>query len=304
MVCRDVGFIAFNGKESGVGYLGDFRIAFDRRFAREWRKSYSEVLASRNEHFITAVIDENLRAQNAFVKRAKADFVYEKLTPYLMVNVLRRLPLSKKHSQAADQSLRFSRGTPADMPDLEKFLNEQERLKAFGYCFNRGELQRRMEKWDGLTAESFFILRDSSGILGCFAAWSPSQAKVNIVERLPWYFNLARPFLKVPQPGTALGAVYLTHLAIRRSLSTADRKDVFRRLFRFYYEGFRDPLAHLFSFCDFPEMAFHESLQGIRGGFLIQKIPMTLFTVRHTHSRAEALDPETCREPGFEIALV
>ncbi|HUP58216.1 MAG TPA: hypothetical protein VM598_12235, partial [Bdellovibrionota bacterium] len=58
---------------------------------------------------------------------------------------------------------------------------------------------------------------------------------------------------------------------------------------------------HLVSFCDFPSASL---AQGLKGRWLVQSVPMKLFTVRHADARPLALDSRSMEEPGFEIALV
>ena len=286
-----------NGRLCRVGYLGDLRIAFRRALIREWRKCFSELLeACGDVRFLTAIIDENARAQNALIRSTKAPFRYRRLASYWMVNVLAGLPFVSAIPNSDGIACR--RALATDVVALRAFLDSQHRAKAFGYAFAEGELERRFETWEGFSISSFFLALDGRRIVGCFAPWSPSDAKRNIIERVPWYLTVLRPILRIPRQGQAVYANYLTHLEIDPSLGSADRRRVFSALFRYYYAHHRDRTAHVVSFCDYSATRFHEGL----GGFVLQKIPMTLFSVAHVDSHEQSIDG--CEEPGFEMALV
>jgi hypothetical protein len=289
------------GTRREVTYLGDFRMAFDRRALRVWRDLYGAWLKASGDPTITCVIDENTAAQNSLVRQKKASFRYELLAPYRMVNVLGRAPWGFARRAPRLGDLRARRAKLSDLPRLREFLDRQARGRAFGYCFAGGELERRLSVWDGLSIESFFLLERQGEVLGCFALWSPAGAKSNVIEKLPWHFGLYRPFVRFPRQGEALRAMYLTHLEIDRELPASDRAKLFALLFESMAEEAWDPSWHLVSFCDFPSASL---AQGLKGHWLLQSVPMKLFTVRHADVPALVLDSRSMEEPGFEIALV
>jgi hypothetical protein len=284
------------GRAVEAAYLGDFRISFNREAMRIWRSFYPALLEACAAPTITCVIDQNTRAQNALIRQDKAGFRYEELTPYTMVNVLGRAPW-----RLARRGHDGRKARPEDLPAIEAFLDRQERTRAFGFCYGEGELKRRLETWDAFDASNFFLLEREGKIRACFALWSPSQAKVNVIERIPWYYQLYRPLAPVPRSGEVLRVMYLTHVGIDRELPAAERRECFGALFDHMAIHAWDPAWHMVSFCDFPSSDFQNAL---RGRYLLQTIPMKLFTVRPSNSQPLDLEQESRAEPGFEMALV
>jgi hypothetical protein len=123
---------------------------------------------------------------------------------------------------------------------------------------------------------------------------------VNVIEKLPWYFNLCRPLFRVPSPGSAIKAMYLTHLEVERELPPTERRKLFAELFGFMATQAWDKEWHMVSFCDFPSVRLGDGLRG----FFKQEVPMKLFTVRPAGAGQLAVDSKAREEPGFEIALV
>jgi len=291
------GYIA--GRKTEVAYLADFRIAGYRGVIRSWRSFYSDLIKHLNLPALTAVIDENVRAQRAFVSQKRADFAYDLLTSYQMINVLRKWPWTGFSKAPAEVNVRWALGS--DRSRIESFLDVQNRAKPFGYCFVDGELRRRLQVWEGFLVEDFVLGENRQGeIVACFAPWSPGSAKVNVVEKIPFYFQFYRPLINVPRMGTSLDTLYLTHLEVDQKLPRDSRQKIFRALFDFFYssEIRRQKMWHMISFCDYPATSFKEGLKG----YLVNAIPMKLFNVRHReHAR---LDIKDKAEVGFEIALV
>jgi hypothetical protein len=291
------GYVA--GEEREIAYLGDFRIAFDRQAMKVWRGFYGTLLESNKIPTITCVIDENQAAQNALIRQKRNGFQYELLAPYRMVNVLGRAPWARRRSRLSP-GLIARRALAGDLPAIEAFLDRQGRRRAFGYCYGSGELDRRLSSW-GLKPEDFFLLEKAGRLIACFALWSPASSKVNVIEKLPWYFNLLRPLVRVPDPGSALKTMYLTHLEVERTLEAPERRTHFVELFSAMADQAWNPDWHMVSFSDFPSLGLGRALSK---RFLAQEIPMKLFTVRDPASPALELDSDSREEPGFEIALV
>jgi hypothetical protein len=311
------GYIA--GQATTVGYLGDLRVGFDRRLLLQWRKVYGELLKHSGEleetghcrHFITAVIDGNSQAIQALVNRPKSPYLYRKLAPYRMVNLLGRLPSVRRAPYPAGVTLRSAR--PEDLPALRRFLDDLNRGRAFGFRFGDGsqgewdELNWRLENWKGLELPHFQLALGSDGrVIACFAPWTPSPTKKIVVDRMPfsmraltWSQRLATG--DGPREGSELKMKYLTALEVSRELDERDRLSVFRALLDHTYSSGCFRGAHLVAFTDFPQ----QSWLGALGGYLKQTTPMTLYQVLH---REYENDPAILRigelPPGFEMALV
>jgi hypothetical protein len=95
--------------------------------------------------------------------------------------------------------------------------------------------------------------------------------------------------------------MYLTHLEVERELPAEERRALFGALFDFMAKDAWQRDWHMVSFCDFPALRLRSAL---KSRYLLQEVPMKLFTVRHAGAQALQLDPKSCEEPGFEIALV
>ncbi|MFI5206099.1 MAG: hypothetical protein ACHQVK_04100, partial [Candidatus Paceibacterales bacterium] len=123
-----------------VSYFGDLRVG-SREAIKAWRDIYGEILRKWEYPVVTAVIDENQAAQKALINSQKSDVIYEKLAQYRMVNILGKKPWRKISACHLD-CLEIREANSGDQEDLINFLDKQNRMKEFGYCFNEGELQR------------------------------------------------------------------------------------------------------------------------------------------------------------------
>ncbi len=304
------GFIG--GRETRVGYLGDLRVAFDRRLLRSWRGFYAELLARSEEllgcrELLTAVIDDNARARAALAENRREDFTYAPLARYRMVNLVARTPLAWRRTarptrRGSRDPVEIARASASDLAELEAFLLAQNTNRAFGLA--RGELARRLRAWPGLEPRSFLLARAGGKIVGCFGAWSPSPAKRIVVEKMPARLRaLARAVAltgrPAPVPGRELKIAYLTMLEIARERTLDERRRIFRLLLDAGYREGAFIGSHLVAFADFESSTLRPAL----AGYLTQTTPMTLFRVLAAGRPAE---PAALGElpPAFEMALV
>lgn len=300
-----------HGKKSRVGYIGDLRLGFDRGCLKIWRKCFETLLSTAPEtrelgcrYFLMAVIDSNKIAVRALVNSPRTrGFSIEPLSSYRMVNVISRLPWAKRAK--SERVAQVTRATPKDQDSLIEFLNRQNQAKAFGYDFgpqiNGRELERRLKIWDNFKLTDFWIARDPRGeILGCLAPWTPTRAKRNLMDGIPFYLRILKGLIPIPERGKELKTIYLTHLEIERTLRPLERREIFRQLFDRCYEEIKTKEIHTVSFCDFSSNEFHAALSG----YFKQLIPMTLYVARHDSTPKPAWVAGEELEPGFEIALV
>ncbi len=137
--------------------------------------------------------------------------------------------------------------------------------------------------------------------MACTVPWSPTPSKYNVVEKIPFYFNLYRPLIKVPKRGSEIKTLYLTHLEVDLELAQSDRVEIFKDLLATVYQETMILSAwHMLSFCDFKSNGFANSL----GVYLTNRIPMRLFSVTHGEPALENNQNSANPEVGFEIALV
>ena len=245
---RSVGTVSLrpgwaDGRPTTLGYLGDLRIAFDRVVSRMWRKLFAEIVTRAPEieeladctHWFTAVIDENRAALAALTpaaslppgRRRSSQPVLVPIGPFTMRNLIMRLPVAGRSQPGGAWELGEARAQ--DLPALTAFFEQENQRMPLGF---RGELARRLSRWDGLSISDFVYAADDQGLLACVAPWSPGAAKQTVVSRVPATFRLlgraARllpsPPVRVPESGEPLRLLYLTHLTFAARLAARDAR--------------------------------------------------------------------------------
>ncbi len=296
-ICRRPGYL--RGEMRDVAYLGDLRIGFSRELIRFWRNWYANFLLETGLPTITAVIDQNTLAQRALVDQTSAPFRYELLSRYRMINILRALPWAR-----GGAGMRVEPVVESERARLIEFLDADSRGRAFGYAFVGGEFARRLARWHGFSLERFLVAKSAAGEwLAVTALWNPEQSKSNILEKIPPWFQLYRPFISVPATGEKLRALYLTHLSFAPYLAENLRSDAVAALISHAFRTRSNRDHHLISLCDFAKWDLNSRLSLARG-WVTQTIPMALYSVRHTSHAPLGLSANECAAPGFEIALV
>ena len=268
---------------------------------RHWRSFYSDLLKHAGElsefghspYFYTSVIDENEKARKALTGN-KSDFEYSKVAGYSMVNIFFRWPFAVFQKPSGNHRVR--RAKDGDLQDLEKFMEEQQKQKSYGFRYGDGELRRRFDRWPGFSIKSFILAFDEKNkIVGAFAPWATEGIKSNVIEKYPFYMRFIGLFKKIPKFGEPLKVTYLTHMDIDMSLPSKIREQIFSGMLNWYYRQKELPHVHMISFCDYEGSRLQTGIKG----FCFQTIPMTLYSVGV---------PGGChfesREAGFEMALV
>ena len=341
-VVRSVGTISLRpgwvgGQPTTVGYLGDLRIAFDRVLARAWRRLFADLLTHAPEidelsdctHWFTAVLDGNRAALAALRPRANLKVcphnqaaieetpcggkpsglpaaglpVFVPIAPFTMRNLIMRLPLAGRRSTGSPWRV-CDAGTQ-DRDALTRFFEDENRRARLGF---RGELERRLSHWDGLSIRDFVYASDGDGIVACVAPWSPSAAKQTVVSRVPaplrWLGRsaraLARPPLRIPEPGEALRSPYLTHLTFASRLAPDARARVFRRMLDHLFDRWHGADWHCVALCDFGAWDLGRAL----GGYVQQAVPITVYAVVPPGQVRDPASPAGADPPGFEMAMV
>lgn len=297
MIFRN-GFI--NEKLSRVCYLADLRLSFDRETLRLWRPLMGELLEnSQNikeiatEAFYTAVIDSNKKAQRALVTSKNNSFIYDDLSSYKMINLLKPFPWKKY----PDKKYNIRLAKSEDLNLLKTFL--QNNNSPFNYDFSQDILEKRFKTWNHFSIEKFYLCFENNILIGCFAPWTP-ESKKNKVLRVPAYFKLLKPFLNLPEAGENLNILYLTHMALSNSHTPKKQQEVFQNLLSYFYQYHESVHEyHMVSFCDYPSCKLSEAL---KSQYISSSIPMKLFTVRHKNKPLLSLNQSATY--GFEMALV
>lgn len=311
-----------DGQPTTIGYLGDLRVSLDRVFSGAWRQLFTDLITQATHieeladctHWFTTVIDGNRAALAALGHDGRSENPARRVRrphqpslvpigPFTMRNLVMRLPLagrSRRHGpwQVCDASA-------AKSAALTAFFEEENRLMPFGF---RGELARRLVRWDGLTIADFVYATDERGIAACVAPWSPSPAKQTVVSHVPTMLRvlgrgaraLPSPPLRVPEAGEPLRMPYLTHLTFASRLTPDERAGVFRSVLHHLFDRWRGADWHCVAMCDFDAWNLGRAL----GGFVQQTVPITVYAVVAPGRAHDPVARPSACPPAFEMAMV
>lgn len=285
-----------NGKKDHVGHCADFRFRRkrDRKIKLDWGATFSRLFSISSDidefkgckYFLGSYVESNEYAKKAFNDQ-NGPFRISTISSYQMVNILARKPmklLAKNKPSTKNMNISISIGDPQDIPELKEFLDRQNRRRTFGFVFgvDWGELERRLETWDGFSISSFYIARDfSNTIIGCIAPWSTSKGRRIIVDEYPEFLqklgNVLEVFGKnVPAVGQELEILYITHMEFEHSLSRRDRQYVFGALLDTIYSSGVIKNYHMLAYCDYNNETF---LPSVEKDYFLQKTPTVLYQV-------------------------
>ena len=293
------------GRAARVGYLGDLRSSFGASRERGLVGVYGAVIEDTVrrhgcERFLTAVLSTNALAIQTLVRRRAARATQPRYTPFrrfAMVSI--QFAGRRRRHRAA---CRTRRATAQDVPAIVSLLDRDHRQRPFGYRFDQGEFEHRLEHWPGMTLDRTYVAVDRDGrLLGITSAWDAAAVRRYRVlgyrglmrwTQLAW--NLPAGVLgypPLPEPGQDFRYLYLCNTSIEN-----DRPEVLRALIETIYADFRGSGFHFFSLCVYEG----DPLAPALSGFLTRRLDFQLYIV----TRAEEADdrlPEG--RPGFEMAL-
>lgn len=293
-----------------LGYLGDLRIAFDRRLLSQWRNLYGELLSPVTNHLqgveylLTAVLDQNIQAFRALIQPKNGDYQYEKLCSYNIVQVfawpfrkLKKLPENEDCCVANSE----------DESSLLHFMSEIQKKCLFGYDLNSEAWKVRKREW-GISTEDFHVFKKDGKIQACVALWSPEKSKRIVMASMPKMmrvgvalWNTLLPSLKLPKQGETLRTQYLTHLNFGPHLSREERQRCFVHLFDSVYRKIKEKPGerpHCIAFADFE--GFAKKLK-FSARF---ELGASLYSVRHVGTDSIEKILAESEGVGFEMALV
>jgi hypothetical protein len=311
-----------SGQPTTIGYLGDLRVRFDRIFSNAWRRLFADLVAQAQDieeladctHWFTTVIDGNRAALAALGNDYRSERSARRarrphqpslvpIGPFTMRNLIMRLPLVGRSRSRGPWEVCDARA--ANGAALIAFFEDENRLVPFGF---RGELARRLRRWDGLSIGDFVYAADDRGIAACVAPWSPGAAKQTVVSRVPAMLRLlgrgaralSSPPIRVPEPGEPLRMPYLTHVTFASRLTPEARAGVFRSMLDRLFDRWRGADWHCVAMCDFDAWNLGRAL----GGFVQQTVPITVYAVVPPGRAQETgTNPSAC-PPAFEMAMV
>lgn len=308
------------GETQYAAYLSDLRLSprLSKSTRVQWRKFYQDILQNAPEidefrqcrYFYSAILDQNRDAVRAFT-RNKSEIIYSELAKYQTVSLLGRYPWARWFgSSPVPAGYEIGRAQAADLPAIRRFLMAEHFDRAFGENFSgpQDELDRRLSEWGGLSAESFFVVKNWEGrVVATVAPWGgQDNSRRLVVDRLPtklrWLSRLM-PLLgsRSAEVGQELKILYLTHFEVDTTLAEDDRRQIFRALLGAVYATGLPRQYHSAAFFDFPERSWVSSLMG----YVFQTVPATLYQVSHRDRRVEGepLGLNQEKPPAFEIGI-
>jgi hypothetical protein len=311
-----------DGHPTTIGYLGDLRVKLDRQFSGAWRRLFADLVTCAPQveeladctHWFTTVIDGNRAALAALGSGEPSDRSGRRIGrsrqpslvpigPFTMRNLIMRLPLAGRSRPRGPWQV-----CGAHAPDtaaLTDFFEEENRHVPLGF---RGELPRRLLRWEGLSIADFAYVVDDRGLAACVAPWSPDAAKQTVVSRVPAILRLVgrgaralpSPPVRVPEPGEPLRMPYLTHLTFASRLTPDERAGMFRSLLDHLFDRWRGADWHCVALCDFDAWNLGRALRG----FVQQTVPITVYAVVPP-GHDPGTGPRPCTSPpAFEMAMV
>ncbi|PTL83346.1 GNAT family N-acetyltransferase [Vitiosangium sp. GDMCC 1.1324] len=294
------------GRPCRVGYLGDLRTRFSARRSRGLARFYGPVLEETAKRlgvdvFLTSVMATNAAALQALVKRKKkreAQPHYAQLRRFSAVSVhftRRRRPKPGR--------FHVRRATPGDVPAMAAMLDADHRARPFGYRYDQGELQHRLERWPGLSVGESYLAFDGGGeLVGCTSVWDPDAVKRYRVMAyrgsmrwVKWGYDAMATVLRAPRlpdPGNDFRYFYLCNTSI-----AGEDPAILRALVEQVYADQHGKGYHFFSLYLDESDPLHPALEG----FFQRRLDFHLYAVTPASLAREHFP---AGRTGFEMALV
>lgn len=294
------------GERVRVGYAGDLRFSSKLRgmfMSRNYGRVFAEASAALDcEVMLTAIMHENEAAMRALVARHRRypdKPVYRLLRSFDILNVQFTLPHRVRRSR-----YQVRRATNADLPTIATHLAADHERRPFGYVFDVGVLQRRLETWPGLSIDNFYLAFVGRELVGVVAPWDAQAVKRYRVlayrGRMRWVRLAANAIAtalrgeRLPAAGELFRYFYLTHVSISH-----DDPAILRALLDHIYRDHRRRGYHFFTTAVFAGDPLAEAY----AGFQTTALPAGLYTMARPGGRYDGVDFGPGR-PGFEAALV
>jgi hypothetical protein len=292
------------GRAARVGYLGDLRsqprASRERGVLRVYGGAIDAAIEKHGcELFYTAVLASNTAAINALVRRRKAresQPYYHLLRRFSMTSVQFATPVRPRPGR-----FHVRTATAVDVPEIVALLDRDHRGRPFGYRYDQGEFEHRLERWPGMSLDRTYLAHDAEGgLVGVTTAWDPAAVKryrvVAYRGSMRWMklgFNAAARVFgwpRLPEPGHDFRYLYLCNTSI-----DGERPEVLRAMLERIYTDFHRSGYHFFSLCVYDGDPLAPALRG----FLTRRLGFHLYVV--TRGAEAPSFPEG--RPGFEMAL-
>ncbi|WNG40962.1 hypothetical protein F0U61_50150 [Archangium violaceum] len=293
------------GRPCRVGYLGDLRTRFSARRSRGLARFYGPVLEETAKRqgvdvFLTSVMATNAAALQALVKRKKK----REAQPHYAL--LRRFSAVSVHftrqRKPRPGRIHVRRATPGDIPAMAAMLDADHRARPFGYRYDQGELEHRLERWPGLSVEGCYLAFDGGGkLVGCTSVWDPDAVKRYRVlayrgsmRWVKWGYDAMATVLRaprLPEPGNDFRYFYLCNTSI-----AGEDPTILRALVEQVYADHHGKGYHFFSLY----LDEGDPLNPALEGFFQRRLDFHLYAVTPASAAREHFPTG---RTGFEMAL-
>jgi hypothetical protein len=274
------------------------RLAFPHVYAHLFDQTVQQTGC---EHFLTGVVADNAAAIQALAttkSMRRAQPHYHLLRPFDMANI----HFLRRGGRRNTSGIVVRTATADDLTAIADFLAADHRQRPFGWRFDDGEFQHRLQNWPGFALdETYLAFDDRQHLVGVTTCWDASMVKRYRVMRyggqMVWVKRglsmLARltGTAPLPDPGHDFRYFYLTNLRIRD-----DNPVVMQALVDAIY---RDHARLGFHFFAFPLFA-GDPLAGGTKGYFVRRMPFHLYAVT---AASKARSEWQHGRPGFEMAL-
>jgi hypothetical protein len=309
-----------NGNKVKVCHVYDLRCKRkkDRKASFSWLDLTNAIFTKSNEidelkdctYFLGSYTSANKYAIRTI--KDTSPWGVSDVSKYDMVSILGRRPLKYlgiKSFPKSDLNVSISQAKENDIPELKKYLDAQNREKAFGYIYDieDGELERRFNVWDDFSISSFYLARGTDGeLLGCLATWNPSKGRRIVVDNFPRTLALMSKGLKllgkkIPEINEELEILYITNLELNYKLTTEQKRFVFNEFLDALYKSGVIKKYHLLAFCDY----YKEMLSpGLEKYYVLHKTPTILYQVCPKDVAVDVIKEDALKyPPGHEMVL-
>ncbi|KPA13197.1 hypothetical protein MHK_006581 [Candidatus Magnetomorum sp. HK-1] len=282
-----------DGKQEYVGHISDLRMKRKKHrkadfswydiFRALFQKGIEIDEIKHCKYFLGSYVVNNHYAIRAI--KEKAPWEIHDVANYCMVSILGRRPCKYFGCSSSVESglkVSISRAIKEDIPELTKFLDQQNKKRTFGFVFSGAdnELDRRFKDWDNFSISNFYIAKDDSGkIIACTAYWNPTKGRRIVVDRFPFYLDLLGKILKIfgkdiPNKGQELKILYLTHVELCHLLSKENKRILLNKFIDYIYASGLMSNYHIMGFCDYTS----ENLSiGMEKNYFLEKTYTSLY---------------------------
>jgi hypothetical protein len=299
-----------NGELQTVGYLGDLRVALNRKLIREWRKFYgvflekSPLLPETNHcrYYQTVLMTTNAYSKNNLAQSKIPNLFYKELASYQMINIIGKF--GKFNS-----SYKIHSAISSEKEELLNVLEADHKTRYFGHDWSR-ELDHRLNLWNKFSLEDHIVVINAEGkMIAATSVWNPGKNKQIIVPKIPILYKVigktaallpGLTLKPLPVAGEPIDILYINQISFSPGLSTDEKSKILRGIIELVFTRKFNMLAY----CDFDRDHLTKDIRGL----ITQKNRMGFYSVHYKNQKGEIRDELNLKKemstPAFDMALV